>query len=127
TRMAGVPILNPVLSVAAVGLRRHGPDFVTVLVTPWFMNLVIVPAEERAFETAEGGTVRRRFPSGEFDFMTLSEPEVGPFAMCSLFSPMAEFGDQATAVATAAAALDEAMREDTPADAAAIDDRPALP
>ncbi len=42
TAMAGIPILNPALTVKAVGLQQWGNDWLAVLVTPWFMNLVLL-------------------------------------------------------------------------------------
>jgi [NiFe] hydrogenase assembly HybE family chaperone len=46
------------------------------------------------------------FPAGRFEFLASEEPGIGPFAACSLFSPMGDFPDQETALATARAVLD---------------------
>jgi len=108
-RMAGVPILNPALRVEAVGIRPFDGDWLSVLVTPWFMNAVILPGDGSAAAWAAampGGTIRRTFPAGTFDFLVGEEDGLGRFAMCSLFSPMDEFADAATAAATALAALE---------------------
>ena len=117
-RMAGVPILNPALTVEAVGMRPFGDDWLSVLVTPWFMNAVILPAAESGAAWAAatpGGTIRRTLPAGGFDFIVGEEEGIGRFAMCSLFSPMDDFADVATAAATAAAAIEALL-------AAAADD-----
>lgn len=108
-RMAGVPILNPALRVEAVGMRPFGGDWLAVLVTPWFMNVVILPGDGSAAAWAAvtpGGTIRRTFPAGTFDFLVGEEDGLGRFAMCSLFSPMDDFADAATAAATALAAIE---------------------
>lgn len=110
TRMAGVPILNPALAVAAIGTRRWGEDWLTILVTPWCMNILLLPGTPGAWGDGQpGATLRHVLPSGEYAFILGQEPALGRFQMCSLFSPMQAFDDQATAVATAEAAMAELM------------------
>jgi [NiFe] hydrogenase assembly HybE family chaperone len=109
TRMAGVPILHPDLAVRAVGFEPapDGLGAVGVLVTPWFMNLVWLPltehdAEGRPLTALAVGAARMRAVGNErFDFIGAFEPGFGAYEACSLFSPMFEFADQATALATA--------------------------
>lgn len=122
TRMAGVPILNRALRVKAVGVRDWSGDTLGVLVTPWFMNLMLLPGDPRkqaaSEETAQIGEKRLfPFPAGAFEFIRGHEEAIGPYWMCSLFSPVFEFADQETAEAAANAALDELMRtEDAPSE-----------
>lgn len=113
TRMAGLPFLNPALHVEAVGFRPWGERVLGVLVTPWAMNLVVLPGRDRGFP-ALGADVRQTwsFPSGDYDFMGGEEVECGPFHFCSLFSPMADFADQGAARATAEAVLEALFAED---------------
>lgn len=119
-RMTGVPVLNPALQVEAVGFEpafdpavvepASGSDLeameaVGILVTPWFMNLVVVPLG-RHDDVASVGVARTRPVGSEnFDFIGGHEPAFGSYAACSLFSPMFEFVDQVSAVATARAVL----------------------
>ena len=42
-RMGDIPILNRALSVAAIGMRPFGEAWVCALVTPWFINLMLLP------------------------------------------------------------------------------------
>lgn len=111
TRMAGLPMNNPALRVAAVGFRPWQDGCrVGVLVTPWAVNLVLLgdPAAPDLRLAAD----RRRsweFPSGKYEFMGGEEPECGAFQFCSLFSPAFEFPDQAAATATAAAIMTALM------------------
>lgn len=105
-RMAGLPILNPRLAVAVVGGRVWWNDWVGILVTPWCMNLMVLPLTPRGPERAAGDPLILAFPAGRFTFAVSSEPGLGPYAACSLFSPMGEFSDQETALATARAILD---------------------
>jgi len=104
--MADVPILNPALQVEAVGFARHGDHWLGILITPWFMNLVLVPGAAESWQSvAPGLRLFRKFPSGDFAFLGSNEPEVGEFQSCSLFSPMGQFADQAGAREVALAAL----------------------
>jgi [NiFe] hydrogenase assembly HybE family chaperone len=43
--MAGVPMLHPALRVQALGFARWEGHWLGALVTPWFLNLVLVPGE----------------------------------------------------------------------------------
>ncbi len=105
-RMAGLPLLNPSLRVQALGFERRGSTWLGALVTPWFLNLVRVPAETEDWRSvADGVRVFHRFGAGDFAFLGSCEAELGEFQSCSLISPMSDFPDQASASATARAAL----------------------
>ena len=115
TRMDGVPILNPRLQVRAIGFREAGRDWIGVLITPWFLNLVALPIEPGALaEVLLGETIRRTLPGGRFPFIVGEEPELGRFAMCSLFSPVLEFECQEAAEVAAEAALKEIFEGEAP-------------
>lgn len=106
TRMAGVPILNERLHVEAVGFQRWEGRWLGVLITPWFMSLMLLPDEPAAWHAVPlRGTASYRFPSGVYDFLGAFEAGLGEFQSCSLFSPMNEFADQDGARATATAVL----------------------
>lgn len=109
-RMDGVPILNPRLKVEAVGTRDWNGDWLSVLITPWFINLMLVPGkEERAAAWARlalGSSVPHQLPAGRFDFLIGEEASLGRFQMCSLFSPVLELEDQEAARLAAQAALE---------------------
>lgn len=105
-QMQGVPMLNPALRVQAVGFAPWGDHWLGVLVTPWFMNLVLMPRlRERWQPIGERESRHYVFPSGVFEFIGSSDVELGDYQACSLFSPMFEFATQAGATDTAAAAL----------------------
>ncbi len=104
--MADVPILNPALTVEAVGFTRRQDRWLGIVITPWFMNLVLVPGAAESWQSvAPGLRLFRKFPSGDFAFLGSNEPEVGEFQSCSLFSPMGQFASQAEAREVALAAL----------------------
>jgi [NiFe] hydrogenase assembly HybE family chaperone len=98
--MIDAPICNPELDVASVGFSAWGDKYLGILVTPWFMNLVLAPVSSFAL------TQSVAFPCGAIEFRLNELPGFGSMAMCSLFSPMQEFVDQESAIATAEAALD---------------------
>lgn len=102
-RMQDVPILNPALWVEAIAFREWNQRYFGVLITPWFMNLImLLPPEyfpshmpkvdEKAFY---------QFPAGHYSFLVCFEEHIGTYHSCSLFSPMFEFDSQDLARATA--------------------------
>ena len=44
-RMDGVPILNDALEVRAVGTHAWNGFWLSILITPWFINVVLLPQE----------------------------------------------------------------------------------
>ena len=82
------------------------PGAVGILITPWFMNLVWFTLV-RVDEPERAGSSRLHVVGSEcFDFIAGYEASFGSYEACSLFSPMFEFPDQATAMATAHTVLD---------------------
>ncbi|MDP2903010.1 MAG: [NiFe]-hydrogenase assembly chaperone HybE [Methylovulum sp.] len=105
-RMHGMPVLNAELSVQAVGFSRFSEDWLGVLLTPWFMNLLLLPRPDSRWRELPPGTKSEfHFPYGVFEFTLANEAQLGPYARCSLFSPMFQFENQAAALAAAQAAL----------------------
>jgi len=105
--MAGVPMLNPALRVQAVGFRPWQSHWLGVLITPWFMNLMLLPRIESAWlPLAERDKRTLAFPAGPFEFIGGRDPGGGDYQASSLFSPMFEFADHGGAVATAEAVLE---------------------
>ena len=101
-RMVDVAIVNPALRVEVVGLTIWQGCPLAVLITPWCMNLILLPAKD---DKAKSARTFYRFPSGDFAFLSGHEPEIGEYHSCALFSPMAQFADQDGASAVAEAAL----------------------
>jgi [NiFe] hydrogenase assembly HybE family chaperone len=122
TRMVGVPILNPALRVQAVGFRPWNGYQLGVLITPWFMNLVLLGdgEDDRLAERRPGEKISHAFPSGLYEFIVAEEPALahnqgqhqGRYQACSLFSPMQPFDSQELAVATAGEIMRGVMREE---------------
>lgn len=101
-RMGDVPILNSALYVEAVGFMPWREDWIGILIAPWFMNLVLMPGQECSL--AAHGVVHS-FPSGDYAFSIGHEAGLGYYQSCSLFSPVFEFPDQASARSTAEAVM----------------------
>jgi len=99
TRMAGLPICNPALRVQVVGLREWQGRWLGALVTPWMINLVLLPGEEAALLPLPLD-VRQSwiFPSGSYEFMGLNEAALGVCHMCPLLSPVLHIEAQEDAV-----------------------------
>jgi [NiFe] hydrogenase assembly HybE family chaperone len=105
-RMAGMAMLNPRLQVEAIGWRRWQGHWLGALLSPWFLNLVLVPGGHDGWTpAADGERVFHRFPAGDFAFLGNREPELGEFQSCSLYSPVDLFETQQAGRETALAAL----------------------
>lgn len=105
-RMRGIPILNNALRVRALGFRRWQDFWLGALVTPWFINLIMLPATESgAALPTVGNKLSVCFPAGNFSFIAAHEDAIGRFLTCSLLSPVLEIHDQQLAEDTAREAL----------------------
>ncbi|MEB0041116.1 MULTISPECIES: [NiFe]-hydrogenase assembly chaperone HybE [unclassified Pseudomonas] len=106
TRMRGLPFLNPVLEVEAVGFSTQiasedaSCGVLGILITPWFMNLMwLAPALSAPL--AQGASREHLFGGQHLTFIGAVDEDFGTYESCSLFSPVFEFADQAAARATA--------------------------
>lgn len=106
TRMHGLPICHPGLGVEAVDFRLHAGDWLGGLLTPWSLSLMILPGHNGRFRPLARNEVQTwRFPSGDYEFIGNHEPALGDYQLCSLYSPMFGFDDQAHARQAARIAL----------------------
>lgn len=120
-RMAGIPVLHPLLLVEALGFECAPVDpeapppepeaGLGVLITPWFMNLVCLPLQRQDLPRQPGRKRIRRIGSSEFEFISAWDDTLGAYEACSLFSPMFAFADHAAAQATAQEVL-RLLRQD---------------
>ncbi len=120
----GLPIVNPALSVQAVGFNSYNKDWLGILITPWFMNLLLLPEPTSHWrDQLPGTTIEKQFPYGLFEFTLANEQQWGSYAFCSLFSPMFQFENQTAAFTAAQAALQGLL---TPAAPRAVSRRDLL-
>lgn len=119
TRMEGVPVINEKITVKAVHFQKWNHFHLGILITPWFMNLMLIPTKNNNSEhnlsnneaLQTGTTHQRKFPSGCYEFVAGFEEKIGHYLSCSLFSPMFEFENQEAAELTAVEALKAIMDE----------------
>lgn len=107
-RMAGMPMINPALRVAAVDFARQETphaEWLGVLLTPWSMGLLLLPAAADWPVPAPHERAFRAYPAGSFAFLGNREDGLGDYLVCPLFHEMSQFADQETALMTARASL----------------------
>ncbi|MBL8487688.1 MAG: [NiFe]-hydrogenase assembly chaperone HybE [Rhodocyclaceae bacterium] len=122
-RVAGVmgelPISNPALAVEALGFRPWNGLWVGTLLTPWTLNLMLLPAGNGEFRRLGPDESQVwSFPSGDYGFWGGPASALGPYQTCPLISPVHEFADQPSLREAATAALEALMAEPKPAAAA---------
>lgn len=122
-RMQNVPVVNEKLAVKATQFYPWKEYQLGILITPWFMNIMLLPNDATANNLADkqvgtnhstpsnkesykvGATKNHVLPSGSYEFVTGYEESIGFFESCSLFSPMFDFANQEAAELTAKEAL----------------------
>lgn len=114
-RMADLPLYRQGLAVEGRGFCLHDGLIVGILVTPWCMNVVLMPGPERGWTPLHpGAEVDHALPCGTVRFVSAQDEGVGDYRMCSLFSPMFEFADMEAVRATADAALADVLAAPAP-------------
>jgi len=102
--MRDVPVVNDVLSTQAIGFRPFDPYTIGIIITPWFMNLVAIPADTQDM-FSDGAVQRIMLPAGDVDFISGTLTGFGRLYSASLFSPMFDFVDMESACLTAQEAM----------------------
>lgn len=109
-RMQDVPVLHSGLRVQAVGFEQVAPEpwhAQGVLITPWFMSLVHMPLQaDLGHQGCAEALQTWRFGHQDMPCLATPTPGLGTLWLCSLYSPMQAFVDQAQAVQSALAVLD---------------------
>lgn len=126
-QMLGLPILNPALEVEAVGFVAYRGHSLGILITPWFMKLMLLPGTASWPELRDGESQSWLFPGGALKFIAERNERLGSYQACSLFSPMNEFAGQEDARAAAQAVLQGLFSEAAPLEPAAAPVPPAGP
>ena len=117
-RMRDLPFLNPAVAVEAVGFRPWQGAWLGALVTPWSINILLVPGEPSAWVPLAPGAERFvDFPAGTYRFAAGEVPGLGEVHGCSLFSPVQQFADHEAARIAATAALEALLDPATGAEA----------
>lgn len=114
-RMRSLPIVNPGITVRAMDFRPWCGFWFGALITPWFINLVLLPREKRAEAETVGKPCRFSFAGGDFTFLAAHEVELGGYWSCSLLSPVTGIENQLQAEIIAHEAV-QAVCEQNPQD-----------
>ena len=121
--MAGLPLLNKRLHVETLGFQVYAGRLVGIVVTPWLMNLVMLPNADDAWDAPElGHKLPQEFPGGTYKFMVNEVDGLGRYLSHSIYSPMREFQNQNHALAAAEAFMRTLMTPATPSDEVPIDE-----
>jgi len=114
--MIGLPVHNAKLKVELVGFRDVAEGYVGVVITPWSMNIALLPKDPGAQPTGAIGATRDvAFPSGVYGFLAARLDDFGALETCNLISPMEDFDDQDIARLTAESALEGLFEKPEPA------------
>lgn len=91
--MRDLPIYNPKAGFEAIGFRLLDQDRLSgVVLTPWFMNLIVLPLNAEPIDMARmGQTVEVPLPAGPRRFAIGGGEEVGLYLSLSLHSPVLTF------------------------------------
>ncbi len=108
--MRDLPIVNKALQVEAVGFHEYRGHQLGVLVTPWFMNLILLPGVDNWSNSSQGDTSSIDFPSGRIEFAVSHDKMLGTYLSAVAFRDVAELADQATARKLALEVLDNLMK-----------------
>jgi [NiFe] hydrogenase assembly HybE family chaperone len=100
-RMQDMPFVNPALAVEAIGFRDFDQHRLGVLLTPWFMNLVLLPGTDDWDDCTPGSTCSWSLPEGTYEFNICHDEELGVYMTAVLFRSVTDFADQDTARAIA--------------------------
>jgi [NiFe] hydrogenase assembly HybE family chaperone len=104
--MRGLPFYNEALSVEAIGFERSGEGWLGILITPWFMNLMLVSDQPIPYaETANGEKRTVELPGGPVTFLCGGTEDFGMFHAHSIASPMDVYKSQNQARAAARRAI----------------------
>lgn len=111
-RMQDLPFLNPALSVRALDFRRCEGDWLGAVVTPWSVQLMLVPGGGALWvDTAVGERSMVALPVGRLAFIAdEGDPGLPAFQYLPLVNGTAAFAGDGAARALACDALATALR-----------------
>lgn len=91
--MQDLPIVNKRVQVEAVGFQDYNEHKLGVLITPWFMNLVLLPHGDAWADSAQGDKSSIEFPSGPIEFTISRDETLGTYLTAVLFRSVSDFPD----------------------------------
>lgn len=110
--MQGIPILNSAIRIQALGFQLFQGRVIGIIITPWLMNVVILPTDDEDWSHMNLGDKRpHKFSSRTYKFMLNEFDGIGLCQTHSLYSPMQSFASHEQALDTAQSFLDDLMVE----------------
>lgn len=99
-RMQGLPLVNTRIGVEALGFEVWEGHWLGILITPWFMNLLLIPRQGSPWPAFEMSRRKQeelvlRFPRGDYKFRVRHEEGIGSHLASSLASPVKEWQSHA--------------------------------
>jgi [NiFe] hydrogenase assembly HybE family chaperone len=94
--------VNPLLNCASIGFTLCQGDWLGVVITPWFMDLVLLPGGGNLWGDIPAG--QRRYvelPQGTVAFTAAEDSRLGAYQHAPLVATVASLPDMAAAVALA--------------------------
>jgi [NiFe] hydrogenase assembly HybE family chaperone len=87
TAMCDLPIYNHALEVDAIGFESTEAGWLGVLITPWFINVILLPKQTQEATIPLGEKVTHELVSGEHEFTVGEDDELGRYDFITLASP----------------------------------------
>ncbi len=110
-KMQGIPIVNPAIRVEALGFQAYEGRVFGIIITPWLMNLVLLPATDEDWSGLQLGEKKwHQIGPRQYKFLANDIDGIGVCRTHSLYSPMREFRSHEQAQAAALRFLDELIR-----------------
>ncbi len=110
-RMVGLPLCNPALEVEAIGFREFEDHLLGILITPWFINLVLLSETDAWQDWQQGSKSEWSLPAGPHEFTTSRDDNFQAHLTAVLFRTVQDFPDQETARLIAEEVLEQLFVE----------------
>lgn len=123
TAMCDLPIYNHALRVDAIGFQLTDKGLLGVLITPWFINVMLLPEHKQPASLPLGQRVTHELASGEHAFTVGEDDELGHYDFLTLASPTLRYKSQQVARDAAQKALHKLLTSPEQA-ASAIPEQP---
>jgi [NiFe] hydrogenase assembly HybE family chaperone len=107
TAMRDLPIYNHALQVEAIGFELTKAGWFGVLITPWFINVMLLSAQKQKTKVPLGEKVTHQLPSGEHKFSVGEDDELGRYDFLTLASPTLRYKSHQAAREAAQKALNK--------------------
>ena len=126
-RMRGLPIYNSALKVSALNFRPHQDCWLGILISPWFINLALLPQNPAAWDSFQVGERKIwEFPGATLDFLVCDLDDFGKLQSCSLFSTVFAFNAQEEVEEGAKLLMHQILTGESPTEEKKVDRRALL-